>query len=366
MIIIAEYIWLDNNKELRSKSKVINLNIDMKDKSKEINQMELIQSLMQISLYPQWSYDGSSIGETSIDNSEIILHPIFVCINPFKKAPNVLVLCDTYNTDGNPTKINTRYATNSLFRENSDLKCWFGIEQEFYIMVPTINPTTKSAIPYLECDTNLEVIKTIGQEPHLQYYCSVGSNNSFGRDIVEQALQYALDAGLICCGINSEISPGQWKIQTGPINGVNAADQLIILRYILLRTSELFKVQISFDPNPLKTIWNTSGCHINFSTETMRSDGGIVHINECIDKLKQSHEINSNLFMKSNRSSTPTNESNSDIHTTEFTSGVNDSSVSIRIPNIVHKDGKGYLEDRRPIANADPYLVLKYLLESVV
>ena len=73
MIIIAEYIWLDNNKELRSKSKVINLNIDIKDKSKEINQMELIQSLMRVSLYPQWSYDGSPTRETSIDNSEINL-----------------------------------------------------------------------------------------------------------------------------------------------------------------------------------------------------------------------------------------------------------------------------------------------------
>ena len=356
MLIIAEYIWVDNNKELRSKSKVININIDIKDKSKEINQMELIQSLMQTSLYPQWSYDGSITGETSKDNSEIILHPVFVCINPFKKAPNVLVLCDTYTMDGNPTKINTRYKINSLFRENSDLKCWFGFEQDFYIMTPSINPTIKSIIPYLEGDTNPEIIDTIGQESHLQYYCSVGSNNSFGRDIAEQALQYALDAGLICSGINSEISPSQWKMQIGPIFGVNAADQLIILRYILLRTSELFKVQVSFDPNPLKTIWNTSGCHVNFSTEKMRSDGGIGHINECINKLKQSHEINSHLFMKSS--------DKTDNNT--FTSGINDRSVSIRIPHTTDKDGKGYLEDRRPLSNADPYLVLNYLLESVV
>ena len=104
MIITAEYIWVDNNKELRSKLKVININIDIKDKSKEITQMELLQSLMQISLYPQWSYDGSSLGETPVDNSEIILHPIFVCKNPFKNTLNVLVLCDTYDTDGNPKK----------------------------------------------------------------------------------------------------------------------------------------------------------------------------------------------------------------------------------------------------------------------
>ena len=366
MILIAEYIWLDNNKELRSKSKVMNINVESKDKSKEIDPNELIQTLMHIPFYPQWSYDGSSTGETSIDNSEIILHPVFVCINPFKKAPNVLVLCDTYTTNGDPTKINTRYKTNSLFRENLDLKCWFGVEQNFYIMTPSTNPTIKSTIPYLEYDTNQETIDTIKKDSHLQYYCSVGFNNSFGRDIVEQAFQYALDAGLLCSGINSEISPSQWKMQIGPIQGVNAADQLIILRYILLRTSELFKVQISFDPNPLKTIWNTSGCHINFSTEKMRNNNGIIHINKCIDKLKQSHEINSNLFIKSNSSSTPTNKSNSAIHTTKFTSGVNDSSASIRIPHASHKDGKGYLEDRRPVANADPYLVLKYLLESVV
>ena len=31
----------------------------------------------------------------------------------------------------------------------------------------------------------------------------------------------------------------------------------------------------------------------------------------------------------------------------------------------VSQQGKGYLEDRRPCANADPYVVVRLLLESV-
>jgi glutamine synthetase len=44
---------------------------------------------------------------------------------------------------------------------------------------------------------------------------------------------------------------------------------------------------------------------------------------------------------------------------------VSDRGASIRIPLGTAKAGRGYLEDRRPAANADPYLVCAALLETV-
>ena len=50
----------------------------------------------------------------------------------------------------------------------------------------------------------------------------------------------------------------------------------------------------------------------------------------------------------------------------EFTWGEMDRSCSIRIPiQTVNNNGKGYLEDRRPSSNMDPYEALNYILNSV-
>ncbi|HJP40776.1 MAG TPA: glutamine synthetase, partial [Dehalococcoidia bacterium] len=52
-------------------------------------------------------------------------------------------------------------------------------------------------------------------------------------------------------------------------------------------------------------------------------------------------------------------------HWTEFTWGVSDRGASVRIPWQVAKDGKGYIEDRRPNANMDPYVVTRLILDTV-
>ena len=49
----------------------------------------------------------------------------------------------------------------------------------------------------------------------------------------------------------------------------------------------------------------------------------------------------------------------------EFKSGVADRGASVRIPRQVQLLGYGYLEDRRPGANIDPYLVSARLLTTV-
>ena len=49
----------------------------------------------------------------------------------------------------------------------------------------------------------------------------------------------------------------------------------------------------------------------------------------------------------------------------KFSYGVSDRGASIRIPWQVHQDGKGYLEDRRPNANMDPYVVARLMVDTV-
>ena len=49
----------------------------------------------------------------------------------------------------------------------------------------------------------------------------------------------------------------------------------------------------------------------------------------------------------------------------EFKYGVGDRGASIRIPTPVANAGYGYLEDRRPASNMDPYLVCAKLMETI-
>jgi glutamine synthetase len=50
----------------------------------------------------------------------------------------------------------------------------------------------------------------------------------------------------------------------------------------------------------------------------------------------------------------------------KFSYGVSDRGASIRIPIFtVEHDWNGYLEDRRPASNADPYKVASVIIETV-
>ena len=48
-----------------------------------------------------------------------------------------------------------------------------------------------------------------------------------------------------------------------------------------------------------------------------------------------------------------------------FAYGVSDRGASIRIPGQVEVDKKGYLEDRRPNANGDPYVIAMLMIDTV-
>ena len=98
---IAEYIWIDANNGLRSKCKVFNLDYELSD--------------VQLSHFPEWNYDGSSTGQASGSDSEVIIKPRCLFNDPFRGSNNYLVMCDTYTPDGDPHKTNMRNWANNLF-----------------------------------------------------------------------------------------------------------------------------------------------------------------------------------------------------------------------------------------------------------
>jgi glutamine synthetase len=52
-------------------------------------------------------------------------------------------------------------------------------------------------------------------------------------------------------------------------------------------------------------------------------------------------------------------------HWSKFSYGVSDRGASVRIPGGVAREKRGYLEDRRPNANVDPYVVARLITETV-
>jgi len=335
--LILEYVWFDGNLKFRSKYRTIKIqNNDL-----DIN---------------QWNYDGSSTFQSEVDDSEIILNPVAFYNNPFfEKGQSLLVLCDTYyerNGKFIPTQSNRRIVAREIFLKRKELEPWFGIEQEYFMM--SNENTYISSTPIFFNGPKL---------PRIQgdYYCGVGNQNIIMRKLAEKHYLYCISAGLTISGINAEVAPNQWEFQIGPCVSLSAGDELNIARYILTKLGEEFNIDISFEPKPLPNPWNGSGLHTNFSTTETRIDGGIDKINEYIDKLSKKHNEHILVYGDNTKRLSGKCET-SDIN--KFTSGIGTRNSSIRIPNIVYRDKKGYLEDRRPASDADPYLVTAKIFDT--
>lgn len=325
---LAEYIWIDGYGGLRSKLKVLG------------------SGEYCVENIPEWNFDGSSTRQGNIEQSEVVLKPVRVYDNPF--YPNgYLVMCDTYIYDGDNLRAhqsNQRAKAASVFKYTDYYQPWFGIEQEYYIL--------KNGKAIVNGDLT---------KPSPHTYCGVGIS---GRKLAEQHLRACLQAGLKVSGINAEVGPGQWEYQIGPVEGIEAADQLWVSRYILQRIAEDANVEISYHPKPLGDEFPGSGCHVNFSTIKMRMPAGYPEIKRVISKLKDNHsEFVKHCGLDTNRRMTGDHET---ALMSNFSHGVASRSSSVRIPTDTYNNGCGYFEDRRPSANMDPYKICTLLFEAVI
>lgn len=348
--IACEYIWLDAQQRLRSKTRVLGRREDA--------------PLFDV---PSWNYDGSSTGQATTEQSEIIIVPRTAILDPFRVLPvsgapcAYLVICDIYVREPSGAlarhKTNTRAECAAVLEKHKAEEPMFGFEQEFFM----IDISTGLPLGFKSDGTT---------EAQGRYYCGVGAGSVFGRNLVEEVVGKALRIGLPITGANFEVAPGQAEIQLCS-TGLDAPDQLIILRYLLQRAGEAHGIEVSFEPKPVKGDWNGTGCHINFSTKTMRRvsknpkdvEESQKAIDDAVERLSRSHHRHVHNYGKGNDQRLTGKHETSSMD--EFSAGVANRSASVRIPSETHANGYGYIEDRRPGGNVDPYVACRLLVDTI-
>uniref|UniRef100_T1IVY1 Glutamine synthetase n=1 Tax=Strigamia maritima TaxID=126957 RepID=T1IVY1_STRMM len=224
---------------------------------------------------PIWNYDGSSTYQAEGSNSDVYLYPVAIYRDPFRGGKNKLVLCETYKYNKKPTDTNHRLTCNEIMNKVKGLEPWFGMEQEYTLLDVDGHPFgwPKNGFP----------------GPQGPYYCGVGADKVFGRDVVEAHYRACLYAGIKIAGTNAEVMPAQWEFQIGPCEGITMGDDLWMARFLLHRIAEEFGIVASLDPKPIPGNWNGAGCHTNYSTKSMRADNGLQDIEKAIEKLGRNH-----------------------------------------------------------------------------
>ncbi|GJM13300.1 MAG: glutamine synthetase [Pseudohongiella sp.] len=326
-----EYIWLDGYKptqSLRSKTQV------RKDFGGTLEEC------------PMWSFDGSSTLQADGNDSDCLLKPVAIYPDP-DRANAYLVMTEVLNADGTPHPSNGRATI-----DDDDEDFWFGFEQEYFLW---------------DLKTNLPPGFPPGGYPGPQgpYYCSVGAQNAFGRDVIEDHMDLCLEAGINFEGINAEVAAGQWEFQIFSKGAKQAGDEIWIARYLLERTAERYGLAINYEPKPLgkELDWNGSGMHANFSNAAMRDNGDESIFTKICEEFGKHIDRHISVYGANN------DQRLTGLHETqsidEYSYGVSDRGASIRIPIGTVEDGwKGRLEDRRTASNADPYKVAAAIVKT--
>ena len=321
-----EYLWLDGctPTQIRHKTKVV----------KDFGKKDA----------PIWGFDGSSTQQADGNNSDCVLKPVRYYPNPLESNSSI-VLCEVWNVNDTPHSTNTR----RLLEETiTDLEGyydeWVGFEQEYTLF--------DGSVP-LGWPSNGE------PAPQGDYYCG----RNIGEKISREHLNACIEAGISICGTNAEVMLGQWEYQIGAGGSIHMSDDLWVARWLLERICEKHDVSVSLHPKPIAGDWNGAGCHTNFSTKEMREDGGYDKIIEACEKLGENVDEHINSYGVDNDQRLTGEHETCSI--TEFKYGVSDRGASIRIPWQVERDKKGYLEDRRPSSNCDPYVVSQKLIKTI-
>ncbi|MCB1229797.1 MAG: glutamine synthetase beta-grasp domain-containing protein [Verrucomicrobiae bacterium] len=326
-----EYIWLDGYEpvaNLRGKTKIA----DGDPSTFSLEDCDL------------WGFDGSSTMQAEGGSSDCFLKPV-ACYPDSTRRNGFLVMCEVLNPDLTPHPSNGRATI------LDDEGAWFGFEQEYFLF--------QDGRPLGWPDSGYP-------NPQGEYYTGVGYKavGDLARTIVEEHLDICIDAGINHEGINAEVAKGQWEFQIFGKGSKNCADQMHVARYILQRCCEKYGVDVEYHCKPFTGDWNGSGMHCNFSTEYMRTVGGKEYFEALMAAFEKNREEHIAVYG-------PDNDMRlTGLHETQsidqFSYGVADRGASIRVPHSFVNNGyKGYLEDRRPNSQGDPYKIAARVLQTI-
>ena len=325
-----EYIWLDGKKpipELRGKTTI-----------KEFAAPPTLADL------PLWGFDGSSTMQAEGHSSDCILKPVALYPDAARKN-GYIVLSEVMHPDGTP------HSTNMRATAPDDPDVWFGFEQEYFL--------------YRE-GRPLGFPESGYPGPQGPYYCGVGYKymGSLARTIVEEHLELCLTAGINHEGINAEVAKGQWEFQIFGKGSHKAADDLWTARYLMMRLCEKYEVDVVWHCKPIRGDWNGSGMHTNFSTKYLREVGGKAYFEALMNAFSENREEHIAVYGPDNHLRLTGLHETAPID--QFRYGLSDRGASVRLPvNFIKNGYKGYLEDRRPNSEADPYQIVSQIIKTI-
>nr|XP_006137221.1 glutamine synthetase-like [Pelodiscus sinensis] len=191
-MVLVTYIWIDGSGEgVRCKTRTMD------------------QEPKCIEDVPEWNFDGSSTDQAEGSNSDMFLVPVSMFRDPFCLDPNKLVLCEVLKYNRKPAETNLRRTCKKVMDLVTESHPWFGMEQEYTLL-------GVNGHPYGWPDNGFP-------GPQGPYYCGVGADKVYGRDIVESHYKACIYAGVKICGTNAEVMPSQVCVEgaffMGPVTG---------------------------------------------------------------------------------------------------------------------------------------------------
>jgi len=325
-----EYIWLDGYEPIA--------NIRGKTLIKDFDSFPTLEQV------PNWGFDGSSTKQAEGRASDCVLKPVGVYPDA-TKTNAAIVMSEVLLPDGTP------HPTNARATIIDDPDTWFGFEQEYFLY--------KDGRP-------LGFPKEGYPPPQGKYYTGVGYEavGDVAREIVDKHLDLCLYAGVNHEGINAEVAKGQWEFQIFGKGSKRAADDVWVARYLMARLGEQYGVDLELHCKPVRGDLNGSGMHCNFSTAYLRETGGQEYFERLMAAFAAARDDHIAVYGPDNdkrltgkHETAPWNK---------FSYGVADRGASIRVPHSFMKnDYKGYLEDRRPNSQGDPYAIASQILKTV-
>lgn len=321
MKVPLTYIWLDPESNLRYKKYYQSIGEDKK------------------LICPPKSFDSSYTGHATPK----YLMPVSLYVDPWKPPASGarLVLCEVYDTKDKPNDSNIRALAREAYGEVKALNPRFGFEQSFVA-------TGKGDF--------LEKYQGLSDQETRAFYCGVGSTRVKNPDFHMSCETIILRTLESVSGFNVDAAPLQFEYQVDN-TGIAAADDLVILRYLLKKEGEIHGVDVNYEnTKPYKHL-NGIGLHTNFSYT------GIDLVYKAfIETLRKRHAQHMEHYGQGNETRMTGHTETSSFE--EFSYDDSDRATSIRIP-ILAEPSNFYIEDRRPASSANPYHVVRLLCDAL-